>query len=459
MAIRIDHQLRRLFETGAVDVNAIQLVGIRPEGFALSAVFEQPGSGPVEIQLLPAGTSRQSFARLRGFDAILPARPGTPTPPAADRLARRALRRIEESGLIPSRADWMLTLGDEGLARFLSGDVAEIKLTAACDQACVFCKSPRNLANHAEPAEVTAALPALARRASFLTLSGGETTLAPGLPDVVRQARQAGFEQVEIQTNGMSLEDPARARELAAAGATNVLVSLHAHRPELSDRMTGTPGGFRRTLRGIDACVEAGLHVAVCHVICRANSEALVPWAGFVTRRFAGVPLQLVFTLAIPTYRVRDDPGLMPSLAELGPELRAALRRFAPARVPAPPPGKLFRTLDGSRSILRRCGPAGRVLGRRLGTLAKRLPGAAALHRARIIGHCGVPPCVLGEQAVYHDELWDESPAAADEEMEHPALCRDCGYRGRCSGLWSTYVERHGAAGIRAVPAEEVIRP
>jgi len=439
-------------------MNAIQIFEIRPAGFALHAVFERPGAERVAIELLPVGTSRQVFARMRGFDAILPAGPGTPTPEAEDRLAREVVRRIEDSGLAPSRADWMFTLGEEGLARFLSGDVAEIKLTAACDQACVFCKSPRNLANYAEPDEVSAALPGLARRATFLTLSGGETTLAPGLLGVVQEARAAGFEQVEIQTNGMSLADPARARELAGAGATNVLVSLHAHRPDLSDQMTGTPGGFRRTLQGIDACLEAGLHVALCHVICEANAGALVPWAGFVSRRFRGVALQAVFTMAIPTYRVRDDPGLMPRLADIGPELRAALQRFAPARVPAPR-STSYLALDRFRSLLLRYGPAGRASVQRLGAGAKRLTGAGARHKARVIGHCGLPLCVLGAQAVYHDELWDRSPAEADGEMEHPRACEGCGYRGRCSGLWSAYVERHGAAGIRPVPAGEVVRP
>lgn len=422
----IDHELQRCFPAGGCGLDAIRLTAADAVGAALRVRLERDGGPPVVLDLLRPHSSQGCFARLDGFDVIIPGAlaPGR----ASEQLLEDAVARLAAAAIETTPLDWVETLGEQGDQRFLGGEVAEIKLTAACDQRCVFCKSPRNLANHATPEEVEVVLPRLARKAKFLTLSGGETTLAPDLERTIRLARAAGFAEVEVQTNGMSLDEPGRARRLADAGATNVLISLHAHRADLSDRLTGTPGGFQRTLRGIDHAIDAGLQLALCHVICDGNHEFLVPYASFVSRRWRGHELDLVFTLAIPTYRVREDPGLMPPLSEIGPELRAALRRFLPARTDLDPPRGIWALL----------GPVRR-------------------HRARVIAHCGLPMCVLGERAAYHDEWHTTMAAPAQAEMVHPTACAGCVLRPRCSGLWRIYVERLGNDGIAPVGAGDPV--
>ena len=338
------------------------------------------------------------------------------------------------------------------VARFVHRDVAEVKLTARCDQACVFCKSPADAANRMDPADALASLPALAARSRMLTLSGGEATLVPELAAVVGGARRAGFRRVELQTNGMALADPGRAQALKAAGLTNVLISLHAHEPGLSDELTDTPGGHERTLAGIDRATEAGLQLSLCHVICQGNVDHLEAFADHVRSRFAGRPLQVVFTLAIPTFRVRREPGLMPSLERIGPPLRGALARFVPARAPVRArrggPGR--RLARGRAARAERGGAVGR-LSRRLGHLATPPERWRRRHRARIIAHCGLPVCVLGDRAPFHDEWWWRDPAPAVEEMTHPGACAPCVRRHRCSGLWRVYLERFGDGGVRPI--------
>ena len=343
------------------------------------------------------------------------------------------------SGSVPTLADGLV-----------HGGVAEVKLTARCDQRCVFCKSPADAANLVPADALGEVLPVIAGRARLLTLSGGEATLEPALDRVVAQARAAGFHRVELQTNGMSLAERDRVRSLRRAGLTNALISLHAHTPDLSDALTGTPGGFERTLRGIERSLDAGVQVAVCHVICEGNHRELERFAGFVRDRFQGRALQVVFTLAIPTYRVRDAPGLMPRLSALAPGLRRALERFHPANLPPSARlGALGRGLGLARRALEERGERGRWLATRLTRLATPPEGWRRGHRARVIAHCGLPVCVLGSAAPYHDEWWWTEPAPAVAEMVHPADCEDCAHRRRCSGLWRVYVERFGGDGVR----------
>ena len=165
--------------------------------------------------------------------------------------------------------------------------------------------------------------------------------------------------------------------------------------------------------------------------------------------RFAGRPLQVVFTLAIPTYRVRQEPGLMPSLDQVGPPLRAALDRFVPARAP------LSSRLGGAgwalarrrAALASREGPVGR-LARRVGHLSTPPERWRRRHRARIIAHCGLPVCVLDSRAPFHDEWWWRDPAPAVDELTHPPACEPCRRRERCSGLWRVYVERFDSDGL-----------
>ena len=431
--------------------DAPRLIRLDREGLHMRAAFAGTDGSTVELLLHPPGTAPAHASRAPSCDVVVPAGQVTDGGEAARVADVVRVLEADDRGL--EREAWWRALGPAADGRFLAGDVAEVKITAACDQACVFCKSPSTLANHASPGELRDALPGLAGRASMLTISGGEPTLAPELPEVVAQARSAGFPAVELQTNGMSLDDPDRVAELVDAGLTNVLVSLHAHEPRLSDGLTGVPGGFARTLAALDLLSRTGVALSLCHVICEGNHPHLVDFARFVRRRFERRFLHVVFTLAVPTFRVRDDPALMPSLAAVGPRLRAALRHFAPVhRGPTVMPGWLRRRWPST-------GRAAAVARRASLSLLRRAPIRRLLpvHRARVLAQCGLPPCALGDQMAFHDEIGRATELPATGELVHVLPCEACVLRPRCSGLWQAWVDRFGDEGIEPVRSGSVL--
>jgi MoaA/NifB/PqqE/SkfB family radical SAM enzyme len=90
-----------------------------------------------------------------------------------------------------------------------------------------------------------------------LVLTGAEITLRRDLPGLARRAREAGFEHVRIQTHGMRLADPDYCRELVASGIDEYFVSVTAGDAASHDAITGVPGSFEKTLKGLenlDAC-------------------------------------------------------------------------------------------------------------------------------------------------------------------------------------------------------------
>src|SRR5262245_62234942 len=102
----------------------------------------------------------------------------------------------------------------------------------------------------------------------------------PRLLDYVRLAKAAGVRAIELQTNATRLDD-ALAGSLVEAGVEQVTVSLHASTAELSDAITGVPGTFVQTLRGLDALVPLSVRLKLNYVFCPAN-RAQFPNLGYL---------------------------------------------------------------------------------------------------------------------------------------------------------------------------------
>jgi MoaA/NifB/PqqE/SkfB family radical SAM enzyme len=89
------------------------------------------------------------------------------------------------------------------------------------------------------------------RRWDGLILTGAEITLRKDIPDIARRARENGFTHVRLQTHGMRLADLEYCRELVDAGVDEYFVSITAPDAEKHDAITGVPGSFEKSMRGL----------------------------------------------------------------------------------------------------------------------------------------------------------------------------------------------------------------
>ena len=80
---------------------------------------------------------------------------------------------------------------------------------------------------------------------------GGEPTIYPDFERVVRYAKEQGFAQIHVVSNGRRFADQKLLKRLITAGVTRFSVSLHSDDPELEDYMTGVPGSFQQKFQGI----------------------------------------------------------------------------------------------------------------------------------------------------------------------------------------------------------------
>ncbi|AKF03235.1 radical SAM protein [Sandaracinus amylolyticus] len=289
---------------------------------------------------------------------------------------------------------------------------SRIGLVYRCNQTCTFCELA-DMDVDLSKDDVRAALDAArARGSTRVILTGGEPTLSRDLVDHVRYARSIGFEEIELQTNAVLLDKPGAARALADAGLTSAQVSLHGPDSAISDRLTAAPGTHARTLRGVDALLEAGVRVLLNHLIFVDNAPLLLDFVDLVVTRWSARRDRLVVQFHSPRneFATREE-GLrhVPRYSDYATRLRAAIDRARAA-------GLNVRDLQDPTGIPSLC-----VL------------GADASYLGTITAQRTLPR--------YH--AWES------DWLTRVAACEPCAMRDACMGVPKHYLALHGDAEFR----------
>ncbi len=151
---------------------------------------------------------------------------------------------------------------------------------------------------------------------TFFGILGGEPFLYPELLDLLAEHRDCYF---QIFTNGQLITEKT-ARRLRDLGNATPLISIEGTET-VSDERRGKPEVFKRTLRGLEHCVQAGLLTGVATSVCQTNIDDLLTesWLRDLIRRG-------VHYVWYHTYRP-VGPVMNPQLA-LRPEQLVRVRRF-----------------------------------------------------------------------------------------------------------------------------------
>ena len=147
----------------------------------------------------------------------------------------------------------------------------KLRLLQPCDLRCGMCWHWQDPARGHKQLELSLLLPLLAELGALgvrrVKLTGGEPTLRPDLPEIVRAARGAGV-AVTVATNAYGLT-PEKAAGLVEAGVDTFHVSLDAGVAAFHDEVRGVPGAF-------DATVAAMRHLRERHPQVRRKLSAVV---------------------------------------------------------------------------------------------------------------------------------------------------------------------------------------
>jgi organic radical activating enzyme len=283
-----------------------------------------------------------------------------------------------------------------------------LRLGFRCNQNCDFCWQGRSWPSPPDELYFQWLEEFAARGLQRLTITGGEPTLSSVLPQLVERAARVHGMQVHLQSNAIRMRDPAYATQLARAGLSVVLVSLHSADAEISDRMTRAPGTHPRTLAGIGELLKAGVTVALNCVINTDNYAGLRAHAELVVQQFVRpFPDNRI---AVVNYSQASDYH----------DQELFRRSIAPLDLVRP-------HLMAASRLLRDAG----------------VPVAA-------IGSCGFPACVAIDAPELVD--WNSRAALETVHLESRALtaaaCAACAARPWCPGVRKPYLDAHGERGL-----------
>jgi len=239
-----------------------------------------------------------------------------------------------------------------------------------------------------------------------IVLTGSEITLHRDLPKWARLAREHGFEHVRIQTHGMRLASRSYCEDLIAAGVDEFFVSIAGADAATHDDITGVPGSFRKSMRGLEILEDYPGVATLTNTVVTARSYRQMP--ALVDRLRALERLtQMEFWFYFPMSE-SDPKALLVSHLESLPYLREAIAR--------------------------------------------------ARRDARGIEVKNFPECLLAEDgdALYNDQpglfidpaFWTEF----DRNGFHQCVYREQCASTRCLGLNAAYVGRFGAHADRLKP-------
>lgn len=310
----------------------------------------------------------------------------------------------------------------------------EIQLGHLCNNRCVFCNSGfitgMGLAGRENIEPALAQLEQARRRgARKVTFVGGEPTLQRDFPRILQHARDLGYEEIVVFTNGVRTQQRKYIEELCAGGPLTFRVSIQGGDEATHDRVTGRRGAFQRIIDGLDLMNELGQKITVNACLNVLSYESVAGYADLARR-----------------YNVRD----------------VHLDQINPHEVGNRPPGYidtiLARYSQQAPHLARMLDEFERQLGPDFDVNLGNIPFCVMPEWAHRIHHGGEQTLVvsanLGELAPAGHDKYERKT----EQKLKPGSCADCAFNPICSGVFVEYADRFGTEELVPVPPERLRR-
>lgn len=200
-----------------------------------------------------------------------------------------------------------------------------LQVSRVCNQNCRFCSNPEN-ERMIELDEARRLVDDFVTRGyAGVILTGGEPTLYPQLPDVVRYAAERGLPS-RIVTNGQKTSNPDYFRELVDAGLNHVHLSIQSLDRELQGRLTQKPDSLDHILASLKHAQDLGVTVDVNTTINHYNAGHLDRTVKGLVKHFPWLHHFVWNNLDPTTNRIAENPDVIAQLWEFEVSLARAVQ-------------------------------------------------------------------------------------------------------------------------------------
>ncbi|MFC1709283.1 radical SAM protein [Candidatus Omnitrophota bacterium] len=140
----------------------------------------------------------------------------------------------------------------------------DLNLGYSCNADCPFCYYKTSKKSRLKDKDLTTdqakkLIRYIKRRGKeIIDFTGGEPTIRDDIFELVSYAKNLGFRELSIISNGLKLTDRDFLRRLMDSGINDFLFSLHGHNQEAHDKLTGVKGSFEKIKQAIRNVKESG---------------------------------------------------------------------------------------------------------------------------------------------------------------------------------------------------------
>jgi radical SAM protein with 4Fe4S-binding SPASM domain len=327
--------------------------------------------------------------------------------------------------------------------------LSELALTYRCNLRCRFCYAGCGCRSREESRELTTAeaervLRIVRRRAQVPSISftGGEPALRGDLARLTETAVKVGL-RVNLITNGTLITQEIACR-LAGAGLTSAQVSVEGPDPECHDGLTGVPGSFNDTWRGIDALREAGIATQTNTTINGVNKNKVLELVELLAERGMS---RFAMNMLVPCGSAGLHPELEITYSEIGGIVTSVQDRARELGLQflwySPTPYCLFNPIANGHGN----------------------KGCAACDGLLSISPTGeILPCSSFDYGVGNllagdfEDLWNSARAVFWRRKQYaPPQCSGCPTFVPCAGACPIYWQAFGTAELDGVLKEEAV--
>lgn len=288
----------------------------------------------------------------------------------------------------------------------------DVVLGYDCNLACTYCTITDEMRRRALPIDrVARAIQAAAERGYHaIAFTGGEPTIFPDLPKLVRFARQKGFDDIKVASNGLRYAHAPYLDLLIECGVTRFHVSMHAFGDDAYERTVRREETASLRRLAIANLVERRVDVVADLILKEDTYRDLVPW--IASLRDAGIRRFALWLVSL-TDKNAANASQLPSISSITPYLTQAFER---AR-------------EGGYEVV-------------------------SLHVPR----CFLPgfedhvrhPAMEGVLVLTPDDAFDLSTSRLSGSVKPPG-CDGCIHHASCPGLRPDYIAEFGASEVRAL--------
>ncbi len=247
--------------------------------------------------------------------------------------------------------------------------------------------------------------------------TGGEPTVRPDILKLAQYAKDIGYKEIAVSTNGRLFSYNSFCDKAVSSGINRVTFTLYGPTASVHDAITRTPGSFEQTISGIKNVLKTNAKVTVNTVVTEMNFSHLKDVGN------------LLHNLNISVWSVIDlIPGSLPD--NLYERIVVRIKEFSKSTIEI---AESEESLSIQFFDFPFCVFSAKM------REDKRFSFVGAKKRSEISKQVGYKPKRI--------EVIDNS--YKDKHRKRTSVCNECIFENECGGVWSRYLEMFGEDEIK----------